>query len=1067
MESHQYRYRAFISYRHTDLDRKWAKWIMSKLEAYRTPKELIKLGTAQRIGRLFRDDDEIPASSDLGNQLEDALRESEYLIVICSPNTPISQWVRQEIQFFQQLGRGDRIIPLLVEGEPEDSFPPELLQIQKTRTSADGALEEYTEQIEPLAADVRSRVDEKPKATQHRALVRIAAALLKCKFDALEQREKQRQKNRTKIQLMISIVICIIITVFSSVYIEQESLITLAKEKAQTEKNQALIQQSLLLKDLAIKKYKEKDYNTSMLLALSGMPGRYGGKRPIVEELKDVFLKAASKQSIALEFGKQSTRNVKFSPNQTLISSVDNDTELNLWSRVNGDLVFSFQHSNEIESAAISPNNKVVISLTTDGVMIVWDLVMGGRLQDVHQSLPKSIKVEDINNFNIGQCRSLQCLVFSKDGSYVLKNNFEGYSVWQLNKQNKLDFVREVAFNHRAKMDNASNNLLAIEGNGKRLNISSIESGKILNRIDFKEPINDAVFSPDGNKILVTGNSRNLQLFSTTTGKKLNSFADSSRRYISSGWKNARFSNDGMLIMAILDIKPLEVNNGNTLAVPGLGIIPTHEPAENYGKAVVWETDSGYIKNTLEHDSSISSVSFNDQGTKAISASEDSLVKLWDIKSDLLLHVYDHLNNEVIGIEFSKDGKYVLLAPRVAQPQILKIECTLCVKRLAFDNGKIDYLSFNKTRTKAIVSNMRILKILSLTNQKSLLEVPMDKKVVDAHFTNNDSKIDVFFSDGGISSYDITSGKGKERFKVNRHNRPGGMTSGSIFEMINGRMDISPDKTLLLLNEKPRNESVVALWSMVKASKINSYKSKNAIKDAFFSPDQRFIFISQYNHFEIFETQPGTKTKWYMSGEIQRDNFSLNGRYFFTMDKSSNSSKIKIWELETRKLVSEFYYSAEIKYGKYDSSNNLFYFIDEQGKFTLLNTTTGKTKSSILLDKAIRNFEINNIENILALYDLHGSPTFYHILSDGNLLKIYSKIDKVTFLSEKKQLVSFYDNFMVFGKLNSMQDSDMEIANERLIKNKNCLTLEQRQNYSLPKLTKQQSIQMGCLFSVE
>jgi hypothetical protein len=198
MEGHQYRYRAFISYRHTDLDRKWAKWIMSKLEAYRTPKELIKLGTAQRIGRLFRDDDEIPASSDLGNQLEDALRESEYLIVICSPNTPISQWVRQEIQFFQQLGRGDRIIPLLVEGEPEDSFPPELLNVQKTRTLPDGTHEEYTEKIEPLAADVRLRADEKHTATKHRALVRIAAALLKCRFDDLEQREKQRQLKRQR-----------------------------------------------------------------------------------------------------------------------------------------------------------------------------------------------------------------------------------------------------------------------------------------------------------------------------------------------------------------------------------------------------------------------------------------------------------------------------------------------------------------------------------------------------------------------------------------------------------------------------------------------------------------------------------------------------------------------------------------------------------------------------------------------------------------------------------------------------------------------------------------------------
>jgi len=56
-------YSAFVSYRHVDLDRKWAKWLVRKLETYRAPGRLIKQGVPQRIGILFRDDDEIPTLS--------------------------------------------------------------------------------------------------------------------------------------------------------------------------------------------------------------------------------------------------------------------------------------------------------------------------------------------------------------------------------------------------------------------------------------------------------------------------------------------------------------------------------------------------------------------------------------------------------------------------------------------------------------------------------------------------------------------------------------------------------------------------------------------------------------------------------------------------------------------------------------------------------------------------------------------------------------------------------------------------------------------------------------------
>ena len=129
MAEEVFRYRAFISYRHVERDSKWARWLIEKLETFRTPRALVRNGAPLRIGQLFRDDDEIPASSDLSHQIQDALRASQFLIVVCSRDTPQSMWVRREIEFFRSIGRGNRIFALLADGEPSESFPPELLRV--------------------------------------------------------------------------------------------------------------------------------------------------------------------------------------------------------------------------------------------------------------------------------------------------------------------------------------------------------------------------------------------------------------------------------------------------------------------------------------------------------------------------------------------------------------------------------------------------------------------------------------------------------------------------------------------------------------------------------------------------------------------------------------------------------------------------------------------------------------------------------------------------------------------------------------------------------------------------
>src|SRR5689334_6418616 len=146
-----YRYAAFISYRHAEADRRWAKWLHKALETYRVPRSLVRQrGVPARLGKCFRDEEELPVSSDLSNEIDKALVASRFLIVVCSPRTPASQWVNREVERFRELGRGDRILALLIEGEPGEAFPKALTEIRRTLTDAGSMTGAQTvEQVEP------------------------------------------------------------------------------------------------------------------------------------------------------------------------------------------------------------------------------------------------------------------------------------------------------------------------------------------------------------------------------------------------------------------------------------------------------------------------------------------------------------------------------------------------------------------------------------------------------------------------------------------------------------------------------------------------------------------------------------------------------------------------------------------------------------------------------------------------------------------------------------------------------------------------------------------------------
>ena len=72
----------------------------------------------RRLTPIFRDRDELASAPDLSMKIKDALRRSRVLLVVCSPNAAQSSYVNEEIVWFKSLGRSQRVITLIVSGEP-------------------------------------------------------------------------------------------------------------------------------------------------------------------------------------------------------------------------------------------------------------------------------------------------------------------------------------------------------------------------------------------------------------------------------------------------------------------------------------------------------------------------------------------------------------------------------------------------------------------------------------------------------------------------------------------------------------------------------------------------------------------------------------------------------------------------------------------------------------------------------------------------------------------------------------------------------------------------------------
>lgn len=182
----QFKFFAFISYNSHDTE--WGKILQKKLEGYRMPATLCSEHGWERkpIKPVFFAPTDIQPGG-LTEELQERLKASRNLIVICSPRSAQSEWVGKEIAFFHSLGRAKDIHFFIIDGVPHSGNPA---------TECFNPIIDTLGLPEILGANIHEKIYRWPWLNRERAYVQLITKLLGVEFDSIWQRHKRllRQK---------------------------------------------------------------------------------------------------------------------------------------------------------------------------------------------------------------------------------------------------------------------------------------------------------------------------------------------------------------------------------------------------------------------------------------------------------------------------------------------------------------------------------------------------------------------------------------------------------------------------------------------------------------------------------------------------------------------------------------------------------------------------------------------------------------------------------------------------------------------------------------------------------
>ncbi len=572
-----YKYNAFISYRHCEPDKSIAERLHRMLECFRVPKPVSKVCGKKHLKRVFRDRDELTTSANLADNITEALKESEFLIVICSPRTPQSQWVIKEIEDFKAIHGHNRIFALLIEGDPDESFPKQLCYVKDQGIREDGSMTETIINVEPLAADIRASSEKEMYKKLRTEMLRLLAPMLNCGFDDLKQRHRER---RIKAILTTSISVSVFFIAFGA-YSMYQSLVISQKNQEISKKNEEIvsqikktqISQSRYLADISSRLLEEGDRYRAVMVACEALPKDLAEpEKPYVEEAEFALSNALG------------------------VYDIDSMYDM--------DLVLD--HKKTAGYVKLSPNGKTLISLSSDGYTNIWDMESGNSLSAIFTDhsplLPEnSVTFVDDNSFAAANSENITCF------------DLEGAIIWQRDISST-----RITASGKGKLASSSYRNLIVLDSSTGETIIDIDLQKYMDTEAAGSFISCIRFNGTGDMVGMGTSLGKVFIFDAVTGDLINSY-NTTFQYVS----DLAFSPEGYIAAASNEFRT------DDLLGRGKGALDIYPPSGSYGS------------NSIEFShSAIDNVQFYPTDPGLVILSEGENLNVVDIKSRQIVYSF-------------------------------------------------------------------------------------------------------------------------------------------------------------------------------------------------------------------------------------------------------------------------------------------------------------------------------------------------------------------------------------------------------------------------------------------
>ncbi len=607
-EQDKYRYYAFVSYKREDEE--WAKWLQHKLEHYKLPSNLNgRTDLPKEIRPIFKDTSELNPGN-LPQQIHDALEQSRYLIVICSPRSANSEWVNREVETFIDMGRTDKIIPFIIEGSAFSKNPDKECFPQ--------ALRNLPAEKEILGANIN-------EMGRDAAAVKVVAQMFGLRFDELWQRY-EREKRRKRTFVFAGITLLLLAAIFITSWIRKQ------RKEIQEEKWTKMENESKYVSGMANELTDKGLSFGAQYLLLRVLPADLCSPDfPYTPEAEKALRYAIMNNTIPIG----DAFDVEYSPDGKRILMVKSDTIQILDMEKGG----SPRFLSCIRSAIVarySPDGKRIVVGSTN----IFDKKLDEEVKGFVQLIDAETGMEIQTMETLGEVFSV---AFSPEGKRVVSvsDNSHGLTkgllqIWEV------ETGKELLRKERPYSFEVARDVAQFSPDGQRIltffhdtvSVIDAQTGKVRLALEMedKSDVSYACYSPDGNKIVSCSHDGQLTFWDAKTGRMLTTEKNEKPFWSSS------IAFDGVakqMVVASFDLKIVD-SLGATHRVLGSEFC-----------------DDGYSK-----------VKFSPDGRYLLTIYEDGYtgfhgdVKMWSVGDSVC--IIDGLDSGRPPISFSPDGKQIL-----------------------------------------------------------------------------------------------------------------------------------------------------------------------------------------------------------------------------------------------------------------------------------------------------------------------------------------------------------------------------------------------------------------------